>query len=218
MISKKAITIILGFLFLFTGSFAQVAKLLPVNELNKDKSLNDFMVAFLRAVNNNDTSFLFNNLYEDMYNGHHEQPGIEVFKKVWKLDVNQILGKEIIKAVVLGGVMVEKNRFEMPYTSALFPSDKFNVYNHGIVIKNSAFVYEQPTISSPRAGALSFEIVEVTNWSVLDEENISWTQVLLKNKRAGYILSSDMKSPLDYRFVFRKIKGKWVFSSFAAGD
>lgn len=191
---------------------------MPVNDIKKDKSLNDFIVEFLRAVNNNDTSFIFKNIYEDIYNGHHEQPGTEVFKRIWKEDVNQILGREIIKAVTLGGVIVERNRFEMPYTSALFPSDKFNVYNHGIVISNNAFVYEQPSFSSTRLGAVSYDVVEVTNWSILDDTNASWTQVLLKNKRVGYITSTAIKSPLDYRFVFRKIKGNWLFSSFAAGD
>ena len=60
-------------------------------------------------------------------------------------------------------------------------------------------------------------------WTVIEQSEVpgereSWRKVTLLGGRSGFVREADVRSPADYRVIFERRKGRWVMTSFIAGD
>lgn len=72
----------------------------------------------------------------------------------------------------------------------------------------------RPSLNAPVVATLSYDIVKIS----FDENsrNNSWVKILTPTP--GYVSRQFIRHPNDYSACFKILNGKWVMTSFIAGD
>jgi hypothetical protein len=205
----------------FTPSaHAQVAKLYPVDEAVRDPSFFVFRARLLRAVHERDESFLLSILAPEIKSSFGGEEGIEDFKTYWGLDrPDTEVWQVLLSVLILGGSFQGDSYFVAPYVNSRFPGD-LNGYEHGVIVEEMVPVRREPTAASESLAVLSFDIVRVTDWTPVPggECGQQWIPVELGGGTQGFVLSGQIRSPIDYRAMFEKTGEKWILTILVAGD
>ncbi len=207
-------------LFLTQYARAQVAKLNPIDEAAKDPSFFAFRARLMKAVLRRDTAYVINVLDPAIKNSFGDGGGIAEFKRMWRPEFpNSKVWDELLTVLALGGKFGEGHSFMAPYTYSAFP-DKFDSFEYGVILDDNVRVRQAPSISSAVIGSLSFDIVKVSDWKLVQSpgNKQSWIAVDLADNRRGYVAREFIRSPIDYRAIFNKTNGKWLMTAFIAGD
>jgi hypothetical protein len=199
----------------------QSKKLLPVDQADKDPTFFVFRARLFRAIQQKDAKFIYSILDEKIENDFGGGVGIPNFKSTWRLErSNSPFWNELLWVLSLGGRFDESaHSFSAPYLFNGYPegADEFET---GAIIEDGVRVRKEPTTQSEVIKTLSFEIVGVSDWEVKPNtrDKRDWVKVKLEDGQSGYIAAEYIRSPIDYRAVFEKKKGKWLMTAFIAGD
>jgi hypothetical protein len=199
----------------------QLRKLYPVDEAAKDPTFFVFRARLLKAIHDRDAKFIYSILDEKIENSFGGDGGIAEFKTTWHAErQNSPFWKELLTALSLGGRFDEKDHsFSAPYVFNSFPED-IDSFEGAAVIEDGVRVRKEPGTQSEVIRTLSFDIVEVQNWEPKKnpKDRREWVQIKLTDNQTGYVAAEYLRSPIDFRAVFEKKKGKWLMTAFIAGD
>lgn len=216
-ISVLFLTLLLSFV-----GFGQERYLKPIDGAAKDKSFLAFRNELLKAVDTRNTAFIYGIVVKDIKNGFGGEDGILNFKKQWKLNSPKSdFWKEFGFAIKNGGNFQSDNSFVAPYTFSDFPAD-LDGFEHQAIIGENVRLREKPDISAGTVALLSYNIVKFDYEKSLkdpkDNEKYLWIKVETLGGKKGYVAPQFIRSPIDYRAGFEKIRGKWKLTFFLAGD
>jgi hypothetical protein len=127
-------------------------------------------------------------------------------------DPQGTLWADLGAALALGGRFQSPDSFAAPYVFAAWPS-RLDSFECAAVVGDRVRVRASADPGSAVVGDVSYEIVQV-----LPAYQARVTQVRLANGRSGFIASSFVRSPVDYRAIFQKAGGRWRLRAFVAGD
>lgn len=197
------------------------ARLLPVDEAAKDPSFVKFRNELKDVIARKDAAKLFHYLASDIhlsFGGHYGAPE---FHKMWKpFDKDTKVWKALSLVVDNGGTFPVPGGFAAPYVYAAFP-EEFDAFTSVVVMNPEAVMRDAPNANARVVRKLDHDILEVVNASSSAQHEASpndWVEVKHAAGQRGFVLATDVRSPIDYRAIFEKRKGKWVMQTFVAGD
>ncbi len=83
-------------------------------------------------------------------------------------------------------------------------------------------LYSRPETAAPPVALLSYDVVEVDHehsvWKGADREELLWVKIKTMKGREGYVQGDKIRSAVDQRAYFKKVRGKWMMYVFIAGD
>lgn len=202
-------------------AFAQERKLPLVDEAASDASWQRFKKRLLGAIEKRDKQFLLSILDKNIRSQDERTRGIANFRKQWELDTDDSpVWRELASALQLGGAFIqrEKRPRELcaPYLLGRWP-DNVEPFKHGVVISRDTPVQAEPSTASAALGALSYDIVPVTDWEVDDkaaDAKQKWVKIRYRN-REGYIPEEQIRSPIEQAACFVKSGSGWRMTAFA---
>jgi hypothetical protein len=218
-ISVVAVIVLVTLLSPAEISVAQVRKLYPVDEAAKNPSFFVFRARLFKAIQQRDTAFLVSILSPKIISSFGGTGGIAEFKEMWKLSTpGSKVWSELGDCLALGGKFDKDGSYTAPYIFG-FPED-MDPYEHAAVINENVNVRSQPRTDSPVLKTLSFDIVKVIKWDRVQTkgDRRAWLTIQLDDGKQGFISDEFVRSPIDFRATFEKINGKWLMTSFVAGD
>lgn len=202
---------------------AQVAAVTPVDEAALGASFDRFRTGLLEAVERRDTAAVLDALADDVLAGFGADPGIDGFRRQWFDDGNERAADRSLWAVLDGvlrggGVFRDDTTFVAPWTFARFP-DGLDGFLYGVVTGRHVRARAEPGLDGRVLTTLTHVAVAVPDWQEEHEaDGLRWLAVELDGGRMAWMASRYVRSPLDWRGVFRYRDGRWVLRSLVAGD
>lgn len=216
--------IILILCLLVMPVFAQERFVLPVDEAKKDVSFFAFREKLIRTVKNRDVKSLLNIVDKNIKNGFGGEDGIANFKKNWKItSAKSELWSELLTVLTHGGTFDDRRRnsFYAPYLFTKFPED-IDAFEYEAIFGNNVNLRLKPDAKSAVVATLSYNIVKVDYQNSIkiskNSEQYSWLKIETLGGKKGFAKPEFVRSSIDYRAGFEKVKGKWMLTFFLAGD
>lgn len=204
------------------GAHAQELRKLPlVDEAAGDASWQSFKKRLLVAIEKRDRTFVLSILDRNVRNQDVRTRGIPTFRKQWELDTaDSPLWTELAAALQLGGAYMTRDKgqkeFCAPYLLAKWPFD-LEPTDYGVIVAREALVQAEPSTSSASLGALSYDIVPVTDWEVDDKTRGAkqkWVRIRLGG-RDGFVPEELIRSPIEHAACFVRGPNGWRMTAFA---
>ncbi len=199
-------------------------QVLPVDDAGKDLNFKNFKNQLMNALDHKDHEFLIKHIDKNIKFSFGPENGLKSFIHDWNLDKDPKKSKiwlELKDVLKLGGVIEEDGSFTYPYTFRNFP-DKFDAFSSYVVTDKNVGLYTSPSFKSKIIKKLNYEIVSyVCDTKVKETENnrsYYWSKVEISSGLQGYVLEKFLRSPIDYRVMFKKIDREWKMIFFVAGD
>ena len=199
---------------------AQERKLALVDEAASDASWQRFKKRLLAAIEKRDKQYLLSILDKNVRNQDSRTRGIAHFRKQWEIDTpDSPVWRELATALQLGGAYMKRDNGQKelcaPYLLGRWPFDVEPV-NHGVIVARDARVQAEPSTASASLGAVSYDIVAVTDWEVDDKADAKqkWVRIRFMN-RDGYIPEEHIRSPIEQAACFVKGGNGWRMTAFA---
>ena len=203
---------------------AKARKLYPIDEGAKDASFKAFRDKLIEVVKQRNTRFVVSVLHPRVhlsFGGHY---GEKDFLDLWKPDSpDSALWDELSAILSLGGTFSKsegKRMFWAPYTFSTFPDD-LDAFEYAPIVGEKVRVRSQPNATASIVTNLSYDIVKATFPSTdnnRDSERSGWVRVVVPDGRNGYVASRYVRSAIDYRLGFERVRGKWLITAFIGGD
>jgi len=202
---------------------AEPAKLLPVDEGSKDASWVTFKKRLQTAAQKHDRKFLLSIIDRNVRNGPADARGIDEFTRRWNVgEDDSRLWEELASALALGSAYIQREKAPpelcTPYILAKWP-ETLDPYDHGVITVKEALVKAEPSARSPTLGALSHDVVTVTDWDVADVETDNkqrWVR-LRDAGGTGYVPAEHIRSPIENAACFARTPAGWRLTGFAPG-
>ncbi len=216
--------ILLTILLAVCAAAAQERYVKPVDEASLDRSFAAFRAKLIAAVDRRDTAFVLSILDRRVKLSFGDDYGVAAFKRVWKPNSrNSDLWRELGRVIKSGGSFVEEGgtkTFFAPYIYTGFPDD-LDSYDYNVIAGDNVNLRRDPSTRSPVVARLSYNIVRVEHETVPKSgmsEYPGWLNVRTLGGLEGYVKQEFVRSPIDYRAAFEKVRGKWVMVLFLSGD
>ncbi len=91
-----------------------------------------------------------------------------------------------------------------------------------MIFGNNVNLRAKPDLSGEVVSQLSYNVVKVDYENSIgkngEEQTYSWLKVETLGGKKGFVSAEFVRSPIDYRAIFTKEKGKWKMTAFVAGD
>jgi hypothetical protein len=196
---------------------SRVLRLPPVDQCAADPSFTAFRDALLVAIARRDRDALLALVADTIEADFGGDPGRDYFASAWQLDRPETsrLWDELGAALRLG--CAREPDGEYYYSPSMFLADEGafeDPFTAAVAIRPGAELRAAPDASSALVAALAWDVVTVPEW----DPEAAWQRVALADGRGGYVRSEDLRSPTDYRAVFRRVDGRWRMVMFIAGD
>ena len=214
-------------IFGLSAALAQERFVLPVDEAKNDSSFFSFRTKLLQAAKNKDAKYILSIVDPNIRNTFGDDDGIRYFNKFWKIDKsNSEFWKEFLIVVKHGGTFdkesdTKNKQFCAPYTFTSFPED-LDAFDYSAIFGKNINLRNKPEQDAPIVANLSYNIVKVDYENSIESKNKEssylWLKVETFGGKKGFVKSEYVRSPIDYRACFQKIKGKWKMTVFIAGD
>ena len=193
-------------------------KLYPVDESHLDPSFAEFKAKLLEAIEKRDQEFLRSALASNVTLSFEGPSTPEQAQAAFDYN-NGGLWEALREALLLGATRFRYG-FCAPYIFTLFPK---NVpFDSLVIIGEDVEVRAEPYETAPVISHLSYDIVKTNRHFSLqdriDGEKHYWHEVTTPDGLLGYVWGKYTRDVVDYRFCFDKLNGKWVLTSFFAGD
>lgn len=204
--------LLLTFLLSLPSQAATVLQ--PVDHASKDPSFLEFRSQLLKTIERKDAKALLAVVDKNIHASFGMENGIDDFKKMWGLNkpATSQLWAELGKVLKMGGSFSNKTTFVAPYVFSQWPEDK-DAFENWAVIAKDVNIRAKPSTSAAVLKKVSYEILPIEF-----SDNEQWVTVKLDQGKKGYIASQYIRSSVDYRAFFEKIKGRWQMTVFIAGD
>ena len=196
-------------------------RLAPVDEAAKDPSFVRFRSELKDVIARRDAAKLFHYLASDIHLSFGGDYGGPEFHKMWKpFDKDTKVWSVLALIVDNGGKFVIPGGFAAPYAYAAFPED-LDSFENVVVTNPAAVLREKPNANARVIRKLDYDILEIVNSSGKMQHEAGpndWDEVKTATGQRGFVPSADVRSPVEYRAIFEKRKGKWVIQTLIAGD
>lgn len=199
----------------------------PINQIDQDASLKKMVKDLQKIIKKKSVSRLVNYIDEDIKIGFGAENGRAAFMKHWGLNStdtdNSEIWQELHAILNLGGVFFNDNSFSMPYVFDHFP-ENYDVFEFAAITGEHVRMRDQPNLKGEVITSLSYEIVKLASEKATKKEEINgeeypWVKIIRTNNQTGYVYGKYVRSPIDYRiFLEREENGKWIITTFLAGD
>ena len=214
------VRVLVGVLLLI-ASGAQAGKLYPVDESGQDPSFAAFRKRLIAAVRRRDARFVRSILDPEIELSFGGLQGRKDFEEMWHPERRDSeLWPVLDQLLKLGGAYDRRSRtFTAPYVFTAFPDD-MDAFEHSAIVGKGVNVRAQPSCCAAVIGTLSYDIVRVAAPEPEPEPGgkHSWVAITLPNGRRGYVDARFIRSPIDYRAQFTKVRGRWRMTFLLAGD
>ena len=205
-------TLIAG--LLAAAVLAAAPQLLPVDEASTRPDFFSFRAGLQRAIARHDAAALMAVVHPQIKNSFGGDDGIDNFRTMWQVDEPQSEVWDVLGTVLaLGGLFHDADTFVAPYVFSRWPGH-LDSFEHVAVIGSNVRVRSQPDTAASSIDMVSFAILPVARQAT-DAEG--WTGVQIDGK-IGYVASAYVRSPIDYRAIFRFEDRRWRLVTFVAGD
>ncbi len=222
MIPRMVAVLVLGVALAFSANAAdKVLRLNPMDEGPRDASFQKFRTEFKAIVARKDSKALMKIVMPNIQNSFGGDNGAANFKKMWKPQEAKSDVWPVLKLVLdMGGNFDSKTEFSAPYVYSAFPSD-LDGFETIVVTAPDAVMRDKPKADAPVVRKLDHDILTiVTPAKKLQHESgpNDWLEVKDAAGKQGFVLQRDMRSPIDFRAGFKKIKGRWRMVDLVVGD
>jgi hypothetical protein len=200
----------------------------PVDEAKKDPTFFAFREKLIAAVKKKDAKYLLSIVDEKIKNGFGGEDGINEFKSRWDFGGpdNDDFWREFLPVITNGGsfakeIKPKNSLFFAPYVFQFFPED-LDAFEYRVITGNNVNLRKEGNVNAPVVAVLSYNIVKVDEDNSIEGRGkdgvMDWYAVETLGGKRGFVKAEYVRSPVDYRAGFEKIKGKWKMTFFAAGD
>ena len=199
-------------------------KLPPVDEGSADASWVQFRARLLESLQRGDRRALTGIVDANILNALEAPRGIAEFRKTWDMDGtdNQFM-RELSAILQLGSAWYQpKKGVRMlcaPYVPIKWPLDDVDPYDSGAIVVKEALVKDAPSHSALTLGSLSYDIVAVRDWEVVDSEpkiQQRWVKVRFES-RDGFVPDEHIRSAIEHRACFAKTGAGWRLAEYVLG-
>lgn len=210
---------------------AQEVKLFPVDEAAKDASFKRFRDRLIVALKGRDRKFLLSIVHPNILNSYGGNSGIKGFVELWNLNsADSKVWTELLTVLSLGGSFDRENGqkiFAAPYISSRWDSIESKLptgadpFTYWAIIAARVPVYSRPDAAAPPVVFLSHDVVEVNQERSVRtgaQEKLNWIKIKTLKGQEGYVQGDKIRSAVDQRAFFKRIRGRWVMYIFIAGD
>jgi len=191
----------------------RAVRLLPVDQAASQPDFFTFRARLQAAVARRDEAAVLAAADPGIRTSFGDDDGLATFR-VKLRDPQGDLWSDLGAALALGGRFQSPDSFAAPYVFADWPSS-LDSFECAAVVGDRVRVRASADPGSAVVGSVSYEIVQVLP---AQQGSGVTTQVRLANGRSGFIASSFVRSPVDYRAIFQKAGGQWRLRAFVAGD
>lgn len=190
------------------------ARLPPVDQCSRDPGFKAFHASLKSAVAKRDGDAFLNLLAPDVLVNFGGENGKAAFAKQWEVRSRiSPLWAQMDAVLRLGCARVDSARV-MPSLAGQFDGDNdVDVFELSVVTAPGARLRKSHDIEGATIATLAWDVVRP-----IANEGDAWTKVRLHDGREGWLRADELRSPLDYRAVAEKRKGKWMITAFVAGD
>ncbi len=212
---------------------AEQMKLLPVDEASAEPGFAAFRAELIKAVEKRDAGFVRAIVSPDIELSTEDQ-GMEDFERIWSPDdPDSDLWGELGDILALGGSWNNHRQFCAPYVASKWPA-RVNENDYLAVTARNVNLRTDCARTAPVVAVLSYDLVAwaenpaksasaaapQTNaeHAVIYKGEEGWIKVRTVTGKKGCLLEQYVRSPLDYRACFEKIKGKWMMTVLAAKE
>jgi hypothetical protein len=197
------------------ASAAAQQPFLPVDEASSRPDFFSFRAQLQRAIARHDTAALLAVVHPQIRNSFGDNDGIDEFRRMWNIGAADSEIWDVLGTVLgLGGSFHADDTFVAPYVFSRWPG-KLDGFEHAAVIGTDVRVRSHPNADAAVIATMSFAILPVAR---PDVEVDGWTAVRVEGTRIGYIASQFVRSPIDYRAIFRYEGRQWKLVTLLAGD
>ena len=196
------------------AAVAAPVELPPKDECVADPSFRRFRAELLATAERRDVKRLEAMVSKDVMVDFGGGAGRAAFASAWKLDRPQqsALWAEL-RLILSLGCTLEDGTASSPSLMDQLPEDR-DAFMSLLVIKPGAALHKAPDAASP--------VVARQNWTLLTMADKGgsedWAPIALDGGGTAYIRRTEVRSPIDYRAVFQKRKGRWEMTALVAGD
>ena len=195
---------------------APVRILPPIDECGRDESFARFRAHLLDVLARRDPVQLRELVAEDVFYSFGGSEGREAFFTQFGLQDPQSspLWGALAETLMLGcarrgGEMIA------PYAFANWP--EFDGVGASFLALPGTELRRGPSYGSDVIETLAWHVVEDVSGN-FDEEAQVWRQVRLGDGRTGYVQNRDLRVDIDFRAFFEQRAGRWLLTTFVAGD
>lgn len=213
--------------FGFFNIFAQERFVKPVDEAKRDAAFFTFRSKLVEAVKNRDSKYILSIVDPKIRNTFGDDNGITYFKRIWKLDSkNSKFWNEFSTVISNGGTFYKEadtktKQFCAPYLFTVFPED-LDAFDYSAIFGKNVILRSKPSVKSSVVANLSYNVVKVdfdnSVKSKADLDAYEWLKIETLGGKKGFVNPKFVRSSVDYRACFEKIKGNWKMTAFVAGD
>jgi hypothetical protein len=199
----------------FLIAAAEPQALPPVDQCASDPSFVQFRERLREAIAARDSAHLLSVVADDIRISFGDTGGREDFVRMWELGrpATSRLWDELGEALRLGCAPSEDGSFWAPSLGQQL-SEEEDPFSVVVAVRTGAVLREAPYANAAAVAPLAWDVLTVQPDDGADE----WLPVTMRDGRSGFVHSSDVRSPLDYRAGFEKRGGSWRMITFVAGD
>lgn len=208
---------------LATAGAAQGLKLPPVDEGAVDATWPRFKARLLDALARRDPQFILGIVDRNIRNTSGTDGAAE-FNRLWEpRSAASPLWVELPKILFLGGLFVKRAgklvEFCAPYVYYRWPDD-ISPDKSGAIIARETLMKARPAANSATLQTLSYDVINVLDWEVADEnKDITQKWIKLQSKAGeGYVPEEHVRSPLEYRACFINSGARWRMTGLEVGE
>jgi len=194
----------------------------PFDDGPQDASFLKFRNDLKAIIASKDAAALMKIVDPKIANGFGGEDGSAKFRSGWKVgDPKSELWHALSLVIELGGNFDNKTTFSAPYPYSAFPSD-VDGFTTVVVTAEGAVMREKPKSDAAVVRTLDHDILTYAGQPLgkLQHEATEndWIELKDAHGKRGFVRALDVRSPIDYRAIFEKKRGKWLMTAFLAGD
>jgi hypothetical protein len=211
---RRAILALSAMLLAASPALALPAKFPPIDNCGSDPGLAKFRAALKLAVAKKDREAFLDTLAPDVLVNFGGESGRKAFASQWSFDAGEYGNVWTLLETLMrmGCARSEDARVIPSLFVQLQPFEDEDLFDKRVTLPGARLFKETGKESTA---------VPLTPWAVVTATSTAgdlWTGVRLADGRQGWISDDDLYEPLGYRMVIEKRDGRWMITSFVAGD
>ena len=200
---------------------AQESRIEPEDEASRDLSWALFRAKLLTAIEKRDRKFVLSVLDPKVRNGSDSPVGIAEFRRQWEFDSdNGVFWRQLPSTLSVGSAWLQRSKTQRelcaPYVLAKWPRE-VDPGAYGVIATKEALVKVEPSWESGTVARLSYDIVRVTDWEVVDLDPKfvqKWVRIRLLKEGTGFVPEEHIRSPIEHAACFVKHGTSWRLTVF----